>query len=335
MKFIVVKCGNHDVADKYTQIVIQAAERAGLKVEYCDSLKDAFSCDQKALYYVGTVVEALKLWIHNRRNIAVWIQGVLPEESRKRNGSVIREIVLSKIERFIIKRAKLVLYVSKELKRHYIEKYSASTENRDYIMPCYSDEYNIINSDTNANRYSSHSFCYVGSLAKWQGFDLTVKIYKNVEAQIEDAVLYVFTSQIEQAKEKLKQSGIKRYEVGYYSHEELAKHLNEIRYGFLLRDKDIINWVSTPTKMSTYLANGVIPIYTEEVAFFKEIMKDIDSKVCVPYDEKKATALVLSHVTEPIIAERIGKEYKTLFDTVYNSEMHIIELTKIFKKLMR
>lgn len=49
--------------------------------------------------------------------------------------------------------------------------------------------------------------------------------------------------------------------------------LRDVKFGFVLRDDIAVNNVATPTKLSSYLSAGVIPIYSSALKDFYEKTK--------------------------------------------------------------
>jgi len=59
----------------------------------------------------------------------------------------------------------------------------------------------------------------------------------------------------------------KKYALTSAKPNELYKYLAACDAGFLFRDKDIINWVSRPTKMLEYQAVGLKVIHNNTIAW--------------------------------------------------------------------
>lgn len=78
------------------------------------------------------------------------------------------------------------------------------------------------------------------------------------------------TKEQAEAKEILDQHQVLNYEVKFVKLDDLDKELSRYEYGFLLREEHIVNRVSTPTKMNSYLSVGLIPIYTDVIDSFEE-----------------------------------------------------------------
>ncbi|MFH4294131.1 hypothetical protein WAJ58_23570, partial [Acinetobacter baumannii] len=64
--------------------------------------------------------------------------------------------------------------------------------------------------------------------------------------------------------------------IKYVSLENLDTELLKYKYGFLIRENHIVNNVATPTKMNSYLANGIIPIYLSFIDHFKVNFNEYD-----------------------------------------------------------
>ncbi|MFH1832527.1 MAG: hypothetical protein ABH827_07080, partial [bacterium] len=60
------------------------------------------------------------------------------------------------------------------------------------------------------------------------------------------------------------------YKIISVRQEQLYEYLSCANFGFLLREEDIINWVSRPTKMLEYQAVGLKIIHNNTIAWLTE-----------------------------------------------------------------
>lgn len=256
----------------------------------------------------------------------IWMQGIVPEESYLRHSSGLRQAVLSRMERFVLRRAKFVFFVSPAMRRHYEEKYSLSFEGRCFVMPCFS-ETDVREQAFSEEKYAGHTFVYVGSLAAWQCFDETLRLYGEIEKKCGgDSKLFVFTSETEQASRMLAAAGILRYEVSYRSGEALSQELAKIRYGFALRRKDPVNAVATPVKLSTYAANGLIPIYSPVLEDFSKRVREMNYGIPIDADVPSPEPILADMSCTPA-PETIQKICRTIFRDYYNKDVYMAGIT--------
>lgn len=88
-----------------------------------------------------------------------------------------------------------------------------------------------------------------------------------------DVELRVFTFSVDQANKLLEERGIKNYSVTSVPPDQMTEALRDVKFGFVLRDDIAVNNVATPTKLSSYLSAGVIPVYSTALKDFHEKRK--------------------------------------------------------------
>lgn len=314
---------NEVVTRYYMDTIKQGIEYNGNRVVYT---KDLYDIKSDEVMVVPTVIEAFKLLIKKRhKNVIVWIQGVLPEESYMKNKSKFRMIVLNYIEKYVLKRAKMIFFVSEEMKKHYIKKYKISFEDRSFIMPCFNTSINT-NRFFNDNKYNKNIFTYVGSLSIWQCFEETLDIYKAIEEKI-PSMLKVYTKDIDTAEKLIKSKNILNYSVKYVENNKLPDELKDVKYGFLIRENNIVNNVATPTKLSTYLSCGVIPIYSDCISDFYNISKNM--KYSVPVNNKNVIKQIINNTKLNIDSKSVYDEYSEIFNKYFCRDYYIKEISKI------
>lgn len=89
-------------------------------------------------------------------------------------------------------------------------------------------------------------FVYCGGLSPWQNVDKVVDYALSV-----DFPVYIFTSK--QNHHHLKSFGAANLHVHSLSHREMLEALCAFDFGFLLRDRDLTNYVAYPNKYSEYI----------------------------------------------------------------------------------
>lgn len=269
-----------------------------------------------------------KLALKGFNNCLYWIQGSSPDESYMRNHSKLRRFVISVIERFALSRGKACFMVSHSMMDYYKKKYKKDFSYKTYIMPCYNSQIQeeLFNKD---GKYTNNTFCYVGGLSVWQCFNDTVRLYAKIEKSVPNAFFKVFTGDIDAAKSILEAEKVQNYSVEFVKSDELVLRLAECKYGFILRGESPVNLVATPTKLSNYLAAGLIPIVSTAVGFFNEILSETQYKVLLEsFDDVDA---IKSIASLDINKEDVLNEYRHLFNRYYNTSSHIDNISEFIK----
>ena len=274
---------------------------------------------------------ACKACFWGAKNIILWCQGVVPEESYLRNRSRARTLGLSFIERRALKKAAFCLFVSDEMRRHYEKKYRLDFEDRYFVMPCFNASLEP-EAFCTEGKYVSPSFAYVGSLAAWQCFEKTVDIYKAIEARLDDTRLKVLTFDQDRARMILEARGVERYEVSCVPPEKVAAELAEVSYGFVIREDNVVNRVATPTKLSSYMSAGVIPVFSDCLGSFTDMARNL--RFAVPVGESVNADYVARCCAESVSWKEILAEYRCVFDTYYSREYYVERLAPLFDKAL-
>ena len=255
-----------------------------------------------------------------------WSQGIDPEESMMRDKNKFKYYLKSLIEFIVLRLPSFKLFVSKAMLDHYKFKYNFNDKNY-VIMPCYNLHYSKP-LQRNLNRYKNPSFVYAGSLSIWQNIDETLQVYKCLENQIQNSTLTLLTEEIEKANNLLEEHNIKTACVKYVNLRNLNNELLKYKYGFLLRRNNLVNNVATPTKMNSYLACGLIPIFTDAITDYKYQINLQDFSLRISSD------LSIDEIAKKIIDFESSKkdysdldiEIKKIFDEYYNDNRYIKEI---------
>lgn len=322
MMYRVVRNTYHPVVKHYMDVIYKAAKETSYGAENVDYKQrhvkhDVIVCDSPmiALYYL----------IRGYKNLAVWFQGVLPEESFISHHSHIRSFLLGMIEYVVLKYAKCVFLVSEEMKTHYQNKYHVNLENKSFIMPCFNET--GLNEAAFANNDEGEmiEFLYAGSLSKWQCFTETVDLYSRIEQQAKVPVkLLVFTKEKEVAENTVRQFGIGSFEIDYVESDELAQRIKNCQYGFVVREDTIINQVATPTKFSNYLSNGIIPIFSRCLKSFYRVSAEYGIGIpCNIVDLDAAARLVIADMSSGHSKAELKEKCQKVFDDYYSTERYI------------
>lgn len=311
---------NTEVTRDYCDVICEAMTKIGYSCNYVTSL-NGVSKESLILYIVG--VDAFKYYLMGYHNFIIWIQGLAGEESFMRNGSTIRKELINYIDVFVLKCAKFILFVSENLQVYYEKKANVQFKNS-YIMPCFNERFSPdLFRDKN---YSDLRFCYVGSLAKWQCFEQTVEFYKNIEAHFPNASFKVLSFQKDEAIRILVEKGVRNYTVNCVPKEQVLHELKEVSYGFIIRDNVVVNQVATPTKFSSYLAAGVLPIYSACLEdFYKHTA---DNPYFFSIKENENNEELFAYLLEDKDVDSVKNSVQELFSSYYSPKYHIDQMQK-------
>lgn len=260
-----------------------------------------------------------------------WFQGITPEEIRmmfKPSLKLSAKIWLHTVaERFCLKHTDMAMFVSHRMAEHYREKYGVEPR-RSLVMPCFNcalDEQLI---RKNTQRYEFPSFVYAGNMAAWQCIDETLELFKQIKAEIPASTLTIYTGDKEQACRKLDEHGVEAA-VEFKPLGELPAALAKHKYGFIVRDDIPVNNVATPTKMNSYMAAGLIPVYSEVVDAYKENLSGCE--YTVPFVDAADCVKQIKEIEQSQIdVERLIGSFSRLFGRYWNRDTYLTELSKRF-----
>ena len=310
--YIYINYNNIVVLQSYLDVVKDALVSMGYVCEYT---KDLTGGDKKALIVHPMGIDAFKFYLKGYRNFILWQQGATADESFMRNHSRLRRWMLNKIDLFAMKRAKAILYVSGYMRQYYEEMGECSFAGKSYLMPCFNEEYD--ESIYDSKDYSKKTFTYVGSLDLWQCFEQTAMLYKQIEKAIPEARFKVLTFDTANAERIIKDKGIKHYEVKCVPKEEVKNELKSVNYGFIIREDNMVNRVATPTKISSYMSAGVIPIFSTCLKDFTALAQNLKYAKAVEDLSKEGVNDVIHYVKLPTDNGEIKAEYKNVFNSYF------------------
>jgi len=112
-------------------------------------------------------------------------------------------------------------------------------------------------------------YCYSGSFKAWQCAHETIAAFSFEYFRNPKCFMLVLTKDQEPFKKELVRYKIPatNYHIKTVPAQNLYRYLAAGDYGMLLREKDIINWVSRPTKMLEYQAVGLKIIHNNTIGW--------------------------------------------------------------------
>lgn len=312
----------------YLQTIARAARDLGFELRHVTTLSDV-PHDSEVLVIENKSAFKLR-WARPRSRTWIWMQGVYPEEARLQFGSRWREALWTYFERSTLPRAQGVIMVSKAMEAHYARKYGLNLPS--FVMPCanamFAPECFAI-----PGKYESPTFVYAGSMHKWQCFHLTLEVYRHVKAHCPAASLTVLTAQQELARRIIECSKVRDVSVDFVQLEQLQGYLKRFKYGFVLREKHVVNSVATPTKVSSYMAAGVIPIMTDAIDDYVQALSAVRPIIMsTHYDAESIASQVLALEQKSIDPEAIKASYSKAFVDYFDHSRYVSVLTRFLER---
>lgn len=259
---------NSEVTDEYLKAIGAAYASMGREVRYVRELDDIATAKSDVVV-LAVAFDVFKFLRRGYRHVVYWSQGVWPEESYLRHHSKLRFSICSAIEKAALRGSERLFLVSGAMLRHYEEKYGISITDKSMIMACSNETFHREAFHVEG-KYNRPVFTYAGSLVQYQCIDQTLEAFRAIKERLPQAELLLFTGQTDEAKKKIELLGVSGVTVDCKPRQDLWRYISRAKYGFVLREDCTINRVATPTKISTYLANGVIPVYSKCLEGFSE-----------------------------------------------------------------
>lgn len=299
---------NSTVTTSYLKAIGSAYEALGRTVHYFMD-EDEPVMEENDTVVIATAIDGFKLHLRGFRHVTFWSQGVWPEESFLRHNSRLRLAACNFVEKKALIWAERVFLVSNAMLRHYEEKYSIDLACKSFVTACSNEEIHP-EAFTMEGKYSRPVFTYAGSLVAYQCIDQMLRAYAKARAVFPEAQLLFFTNEVEEAERKVAAMGLEGVVIDSKPQDQLWKYVAEAKYGFVLREDSVINRVATPTKISTYLANGIIPIYGSCIEAFSETSEGI---LRLKYNEETFVDDLKKLEAKNIVASDVFGQYSGYF----------------------
>ncbi|WP_121666118.1 glycosyltransferase family protein [Mesonia aquimarina] len=314
-----------DATQFYLETICEALTGSA-KMQMTDKISDLKDADYVMTF---TVTDFFRLKLKNPKiKIIHWFQGIIPEEARLKTKNRKQYFAFSMLERFTLKFAIFNFFVSDAMKNHYRKKYAYKKKNY-FIMPCFNGKLQHKRAFFEKD-YTNPDFVYIGSMATWQCVDTVLSVFKSVKDKIPKARLTLLTGQQEKAEKKCAKYNVEA-SIGYVPLENIDQELLNYKYGFLLRDDINVNRVATPTKMSTYMASGVVPVYTDVIEAFS-VFNSLNYQVKINNSTVTDIAeKIINFEKQAIDNEILYEEYKQVFENYYSKKKYIKNIKEIFK----
>lgn len=260
-----------------------------------------------------------------------WAQGIGAEEAKMATSGLkgsLRYYFRLFTERLAVNHSSILVCVSDKMKNFFIDSYGYKDNGNCLIMPCYN---NSLSQEFNLSRYSQPTFVYAGGSSVWQGVDFMLEVFLKVQNLIPDSKLIICSGDKKTFEHKIKKLGIKNYEIKYVPVDKINQELSQYKYGFIIRDRHIVNEVATPTKMNTYLASYLIPIFSEAVDDFKKNINlgQYTLMGSLPLNADEFANSIVKFETSGIEYDGYQAAVKNIFNSHYNDEMYLNKLKSL------
>lgn len=304
------------VTDWYIHTIGSMLSDIGFTVQY---VSDCAHCGnpKRDLYFVSEAKSAAILVARGCKHLVYWAQGIAPEEDYLRFGSKPRRFALSFCEKTALRHARCVFMVSDAMRRHFEGKYRVDLASKTFVAPCCNE---VLHPESFMfpDKYEHPVFAYAGGLSKYQCIDGMLGLFADIQVKIPDAELLFYTWDTDQANGLVADCGLSNVTVASKKQDELPAALSRAKYGFVIRDDIAVNRVATPTKISTYMANGVIPVVSSCVEGFAEASSGLEYAICCPDDDM--VRAICDMESRGIDADEILDEYHGFFDGYFDLE---------------
>lgn len=313
-----------EATEFHVKIITDCCEAMGCQINRIKTIRQQKNNRKKGIIVIAAK-DVIKAKLCGYKFVLLRNGGISPEESFMKHHSYLRYYILSAIEMLGLRFADFMVLVSDSMLNHYRKKYRIRRDNC-YVMPCFNNE--IKEHFSYPDKYKNNVFIYAGSLSVWQCFEKTVEVYKQIEEQVEDTFFRVLVKDAEGARKILEKHHVKNYSIDYVPVSVIEEEMKRAKFGFCLRENEKVNHVATPTKLSNYVANGVIPIYSKYLEDFDKIARN--SKYCISVDDEKINIdEIVEFCGRDMRGEDVYEDFKKCFGIYYSKEHHLEKLGKV------
>ncbi len=202
-----------------------------------------------------------------QKTIIADIRGAIVEEIESKPSLLAKFYAqeAKKIENIVFEKSGYFFFVSENMQKYYKEKYNFKQKSS--VFPTIVNEEFFYQSEIFRKEYREklkiegrQVYIYVGGVDYWQ--NLNKILIKFNEINIKETNKYFFivlTNNPSWVREFCKVNNINtdNFYIDSVAYKEVGKYLNASDYGVIIREKNIINYVASPTKINEYLACGL------------------------------------------------------------------------------
>ena len=195
------------------------------------------------------------------------IRGVIVEEIKNKKSKLANFYAkkAEKIENIIFQNVNYLFFVSQKMQNYYKKKYNFHQTS--VVFPTIVDEKYFYPSSSlkskmkmNLNIENRITYIYVGGIDYWQNIDKILLRFSKIDKS--DSSNYFFIILTNQKRWVIDfcqthQIKLDNFYIDTIPYKEVGKYLNCADYGVIIREKNKINLVASPTKINEYLACGL------------------------------------------------------------------------------
>ena len=189
------------------------------------------------------------------------LHGAMPEEFHLQ-GDLLNEQRAEKKERLVAQKADIIVAVTDAMTRHFRKKYRVNEHKIVLTLPIFEGK---LLTGTECEPYKQGGYInnkpmivYAGGVQKWQLIPLMQEVIHKTASNAMYKLYFpdpsAFLAQWRPPGESCD------VEIGSKSAAELIEVLDQCHFGLLLREYSVVNQVACPTKLTEYIAHGVVPI---------------------------------------------------------------------------
>lgn len=320
----------NDATIYYVKLIEESSLSLGIETCHCTKLNNVIKGD--VILTISEKYFCMAKFRYPFYKTIFWAQGIAPEEYLLTRSNILVYWLKTAMEFLAVKFSTILFVVSNKMVENFKSKYRYYRTN--YLtMPCYNLNYIPGLAISIQERYKQPRFVYAGNLATWQCVEETLQIFKRIKQSIPAASLTLLVKEQKQAIALIEKYEMKDVIIKYVSLKDLQNELTKYKYGFIIRDDTLVNNVATPTKMNSYLASAIIPIYTDTIDSFIENIDLGEFTLCLKskssIDEKGQAILDFEKIViDPI---EFDKKIRSIFDKYYNDELYKQQIKEKFK----
>jgi hypothetical protein len=322
----------NDATFRYLEVIRGGLRDAGLR-DLGITQKSAILRDANFVVTISCLPAMRAIALNPRAKIVHWFQGIEAVERRflhKGWRGWGRWVLWSLMERVLLRHARVKLFVSQQMRDFLGD--TARPGQASLVIPCYNVSLGDIAS-SDPDRYRRINMVYAGSMYPWQCVRQSLQAYKAVREIKPDAAMTIFTREVDFARDICSEMGLEDVNIEAVSPTELMERLKEFGFGFILRDAIAINEVSTPTKFSSYLGAGVIPVLTKATPALVAMTSDVPFQITVlaPGDSEAIAERILEVSRAAPRPKDVASSFRTVFDKYFDDALHrrrIVDLVK-------
>lgn len=251
--------------------------------------------------------EACTLVRWSNTPIIVDLHGAVIEEAIFNRGEDFKKTTtfrwLQAAEACSIRKADQIFVVADPMVSYLKEKYPALDIAKVHIVPVAADSiFFSVTPEIELKRKLGFAtediiFVYSGGAQRYQCITETISIFSKIHQQKKNTKLLILSIDKEQIRSTIAQFPETAQNIVIESLEkaDVAKYLSIADLGFLLRQEDILNRVSCPTKFAEYAACGVSVITTKAAGHAPHFVEQFGNGIVIElHDEDRAVQQILS-----------------------------------------